>query len=255
MWLALGVGAFACAYAALHQVGNPTDTALSCGLGLPPDAPGFAVEQGRRALEARQKGYEAVCEVNLERFRIAFQPADRAISRLEFHPVDLSGTPFATFKTLGATPESMSGQYSRVYRGFRMPDGHTVTLFEHDMSVDGSSSWRAPGDDPERINGLPARLGIFQAPSGNAISHLSWVERRRSYELWIDANVAHSPLRDQLFSLAASLPASLPGCPNEVLPRPMRPGADGMPDFGSVPATLPLDATGTGSSGTKRRCK
>jgi hypothetical protein len=133
-----------------------------------------------------------------------------------------------------------------------MPGGRAVTLFEHDMSVDGSSTWRNSEDEPERINGLPAQLTILQAPSGNAISHLSWVEQRRSYELWIDANVVNSPLREQLFALAASLPPSVPGCPNEVPPKPVRLGADGFPAYEPAPREIEMDVTFTAST---RPCK
>ena len=61
-----------------------------------------------------------------------------------------------------------------------------VTLFEHDMSADGSRSWRDPKDEPERINGMPARLVVMEAASGKAVSLLSWFEGRRGYQLWVD---------------------------------------------------------------------
>ena len=136
-----------------------------------------------------------------------------------------------------------------------MPDAHTVTLFEWDMSVDGASSWRDPKDEPERINGLPARLVILQAPSGQAISHLSWEAQRRSYELWIDANVVNTPLRDRLFALAASIPPALPACPNEVPPKRPRLGADGFPMSEPIPATLTDADIDTMSDSSKRPCK
>jgi len=47
---------------------------------------------------------------------------------------------------------------------------------------------------------------------------LNWVEGRRDIQLWIDANVVRQPLREQLFALAASLPKSVPACPNEPPP-------------------------------------
>jgi hypothetical protein len=199
----------------------------SCGLGLPPGAPGYAAAQAREEAETRENGFLRVCGADLERFRISFKPIDVAARGLAFLAVDLTQTPFAQFESLGGKAEAVSGKKSRLYRGFRMPDGHTVTLFEHDMSVDGSNSWRDTKDQPERVNGLPARLGVFQTNAGKAVSLLSWTEGRRSYELWIDANAARQPLREQLFKLAASLPASVPACPNEPPPRPVRLGADG----------------------------
>lgn len=210
----------------------------SCGLGLPPGHPGFAEAEARREAEVRRNGYLRVCAANLDRYDIAFSPMAGISARLAFQPVELSGTPFAGLAPLGGAAEAVNTSYSRVYRGFRLPGGQTLTLFEHDMSVDGSSSWRDPKDEPERINGLPARLVIQQAGSGKAVSALSWIEGRRAYELWIDANVAGHPLRDQLFSLAASLPASVPGCPKERPPRRVSLGPDGRPVTEPPPAFL-----------------
>ncbi|MBB3219597.1 hypothetical protein [Pseudoduganella umbonata] len=222
---------------------------------MPPDAPGYAAAQQRIAAESRERGYQTVCDADLDRFRITFQPAREALAGLPFQPVDLSATPFSRFAILGAMIERDNTARSRVYRGFRMPGGRTVTLFEHDMSVDGSSSWRNPEDEPERVNGLPARLIVLRTPAGEAVSHLSWVEHRRSYELWIDASVVDSPLRDELFAMAASLPRSVPGCPGEKPPEPVRLGADGFPDFGPVPLTLPYPGPDASSATSGRPCR
>jgi len=234
---------------------RPAPGGVSCGLGLPPGAPGFAEAQAQQALEAKTNGYLKVCEANLERYRIAFRPSAPIMADLSFQPVNLSGTQFANFKSLGAMIAPDNTPHTRLYRGFLMPDGHNVTLFEQDMSVDGTRSWRAPEDEPERINGMPARLSVFQAPSGNAISHLSWVERRRAYELWIDANVVDTPLRQQLFALAASLPPSVPACPNEVPPKPARIGADGFPADEPMLITLTQAEIDGMSDRSKRPCK
>ncbi|KLU37001.1 hypothetical protein AB595_06695 [Massilia sp. WF1] len=234
---------------------RPAPGSVSCGLGLPPGAPGFAEAQAQLALEAKANGYLKVCEANLERYRIAFRPSAPIMADLSFQPVNLSSTQFAHFKSLGAMIEPDNTAHTRLYRGFLMPDGHTVTLFEQDMSVDGTSTSRAPEDEPERINGMPARLSVFQAPSGKAISHLSWVERRRAYELWIDANVVDTPLRKQLFALAASLPPSVPACPNEVPPKPARMGSDGFPAAEPIPMTLTQAEIDAMSDRSKRPCK
>jgi hypothetical protein len=122
-----------------------------------------------------------------------------------------------------------------------MPDGHKLTLFEHDMSADGNRTWRDPKDETERIKGLPARLVILQADTGKAVSVLSWREGRRYYELWMDANVARTPLRERLFTLAASLPASVAACPNEPAPEPLHVGPDGMPVFEPPPPVLTVE--------------
>jgi len=210
----------------------------SCGLGLPPDHPGFAAAEARREAQVRRDGYLRVCAADLARYDIAFIPMSEVKPRLAFQPVELSGTPFARLAPLGGAAEAVNRTHSRVYRGFRLPGGQVLTLFEHDMSADGSSSWRSPKDEPERIRGLPARLVVQQAGSGKAVSALSWVEGRRAYELWIDANVAGNPLREQLFSLAASLPAAAPACPNERPAKSFFPGPDGRPVMEAPPAIL-----------------
>ena len=136
-----------------------------------------------------------------------------------------------------------------------MPDGHTLTLSEHDMSADGTNTWRAPEEELERINGLPARLTVLEASSGKAILHLSWVEGRRDYELWIDANVAREPLREQLFDLAASLSRSVPACPKEPPPKPVRLGPDGLPADEPMPAVLTQAEVDRMFDKSKRPCK
>ena len=239
-WMGIGGVVAAVLYAACIRAGS--EPGVSCGLGLPPDASGFAEAEAREAAELKKNGFLRVCETNLERFDISFRPMDVAEAGLAFQPVDLARTPFARFKSIGGRAESISGTRSRLYRSFRMPDGHTLTLSEHDMSADGTNSWRDPKNEPERIKGMPARLSVFQAPSGKAISHLSWKEGRRDYELWLDANVAREPLRDQLFALAASLPDSIPACPNEPPPRSARLGPDGRPVDEPPPAMLTKEA-------------
>jgi hypothetical protein len=229
---------------------DPGAASVSCGLGLPPDHPGFAEAELRKAAEFKNNGFIQVCEANLERFHISFRQKALAEARLAFEPVDLARTPFAQFDRLGSLAESVGDTRSRLYRGFRLPSGRTLTLFEHDMSADGSRIWRDPNYQAERVNGLPAHLGVFQAPSGKAISHLSWTEGRRNYELWIDANVSGTPLRDQLFSLAASLPRSVPACPNEPPVKPLEMGADGFP-LDDAPAVLTVSE----GEALKRPCK
>lgn len=179
------------------------------------------------ALETRTNGFERVCTGDLARFDIAFTSLANATRKLAFTPVDLTHTPFAQLELIGARPETVVDVRSRLYRGFRLPDGHRVTLLEQDMSADGSTSWRNPKDEPERINGLPARLVVLDDAAGEAVSLLSWTEGRRDYELWVDANVVRLPLRARLFALAASIPHAVPACPNEPPLKPMHIGADG----------------------------
>jgi hypothetical protein len=188
--------------------------------------------------DTRRNGFERVCPGDLVRFDISFKSLASSTRKLAFPPVDLTHTPFARFESLGGRAEFVNDVPSRLYRGFRMPDGHRVTLFEHDMSADGTRSWRDPKDEPERINGLPARLVVMEDNTGAAVSLLSWFEGRRGYQLWIDANIARVPLRDQLFALAASLPHAVPACPNEPPPKPMRFDADGNPVDEPMPGQM-----------------
>ena len=210
----------------------------ACALGLPPGHPGFAQAQAKEAAELRQNGFLHVCAASLERYQIAMTSIARASEKLAFAPVDLRATPFSRFKALGASAEAVNAVYSRLYRSFRLPDGHTLTLFEHDMSADGSSMRRDPALETERVNGLPARLVALQAGPDQAVSSLSWREGRRSYDLWVDANVARTPLRAQLLALAASLPRSVPACPKEVPPAAFALGPDGFPKADAMPPVL-----------------
>jgi hypothetical protein len=169
-----------------------------------------------REAAIRRDGFKRVCRGDLARYDLSFGALGKATARLAFTPVDLARTPFAQFGSLGGQVEYVNDVPSRLYRGFRTPDGHRLTLFEHDMSADGSRSWRDPKDEPERINGLPARLIVMEDSAGTAASVLSWMEGRRYYELWLDANLARVPFRERLFALAASLPRSMPACPREL---------------------------------------
>ena len=207
------------------------------------------------ATETRKNGFERVCEGDLTRFDISFKSLASATRKLAFTPVDLTHTPFAQLESLGGRAESEVDVLSRLYRGFRMPDGHRVTLFEHDMSADGSRSWRDPKDEPERINGLPARLVVREDSSGAAVSLLSWFEGRREYQLWIDANIVRVPLRDRLFALAASLPRAVPACPNEPPPKPMRFDADGNPIDEPMPKVLTQAQMDAMFDKSKRPCR
>jgi len=185
---------------------------VACGLGPPPGSKEFAAFEASQSAEVLDLGYNLVCEGNLARFDIGseLQPLASVVPKLDFQPVDLTATPFSSFLTLGALAEAVSDVKSRLYRRFKMPDGHTITLFEDDMSADGSHTYRDPKDEPERVNDLPARLTVLQAPNGKAISVISWVEGRREYQLWLDANVILEQKKPQFLALAASIPKSVP---------------------------------------------
>jgi hypothetical protein len=214
--------------------------AVACGLGPPPGSPEFADFNARKAAEEKRNGFSLACEANLARFDVAskFIPLASATKDLAFLPVELAGTPFARLESLGGIGESVGGVKSRLYRGFRTAEGHTVTLFEHDMSADGSSMYRNPADEPEKVNGLPARLVVLQASSGKAVSVLGWKERRRYVELWMDVNAARGPLHAQLFALAGALPKSVPARKDEPAQGPFVTGPHGLPQSPPLPEIL-----------------
>jgi hypothetical protein len=238
--LAGAIAAVACGYAVFSLAQSPKEGA--CGFGPPPSSPDYARFQAHQAAEVERTGYLTVCEEDLARYDITsqLQPQSVAMAELQFQPVALDGTPFNTFTNIGGLQESVSNVNSRLYRSFKMPDGHIVTLFEHDMSADGSQTYRLPKDEPERINDLPARLMVMQARSGKAVSVLSWKEGRRNYEIWMDANVALEKKRSQLFALAASLPKSIPARLHEPESSPPMLGPDGLPILPPSPATIQM---------------
>jgi hypothetical protein len=212
---------------------------VRCGLGPPPNAPDFAAWNARREQETRERGYELVCDANLSRYDIPWKMRTLGKTRLEFEPVDLARTPFAALEARGNQVETITGKRSRLYRRFGLPDGRVVVLSEHDLSADHIHTWRDPKDEPERIGTLPARLVVLQTPSGKAVSSLTWLEGRRDYELWVDANAGvDRALRERMFTLAASLPPSKPACPNEAPYTPVPLGPDGFPQDGPAPKVL-----------------
>ena len=223
------VAVVACGYALLSLAKAPKE--MACGLGPPPGSKEFAAFEARQQAEVQQAGYQVVCEGNLARYDVGsdLRPLASVVSKLDFQPSDLTATPFNSFSILGAVAESVSGIKSRLYRSFKMPDGHTATLFEEDMSADGVHFYRNPKDEPERVNDSPARLIVLQAPNGKAVSVISWNEGRRMYELWLDANVILEGKRQQFIALAASIPKSSPSRKDEPPFTPLTMGEDGMP--------------------------
>lgn len=249
-WIAC-VGTLAMAAQAMPGAGPASTEA--CGLGLPPDAAGFAQQEEQRASEEKKNGFSRVCESNLLRYSVTFVPMAAATRDLDFTPVDLRSTLFAKLECLGGRAENVADTQSRLYRGFRTPEGQVLTLFEHDMSADGMSMWHDPKNEPERVNGLPARLIVWQASSGRAVSVLSWLQGRRYFEIWIESNAAHNPMRARLFELADSIPPSIPACPNEPPPKRYALGPDGFPVDEPMPLTLTTEQIEAFSK--KRPCK
>jgi len=212
---------------------------VACGLDPPPNAPDFAAYQARRRHEMAARGYELVCDADLDRYDIPWKRRPLSAARLAFEPIDLAHTSFAALEHKGNQVETIGDTRSRLYRRFGLPDGRIVVLSEHDMSADHSHRWRDPNDEPERIGKLPARLVVLQTTSGRAVSDLTWMEGRRDYELWVDANAGvDRALRARMFALAASLPPSKPACPNEAPYKAVPFGPDGFPQEEPLPASM-----------------
>jgi len=218
-----------------------------------------SVDRSRNAVvyeaETRRNGFERVCRGDLARFDISLKSINKATRDLAFTPVDLTGTPISQLESVGGRAEYLGDVPAILYRGFRLPNGHTLILYEHDMSADDVTTWRNPKDEPEHINGMAARLVVMEDPSGSAISNLSWVEGRRDYQLWIDANVVRKPLREQLFALAASLPRSVPACPNEPPPKQWKFDKTGRRIEEPPPAVLTEEQFNAIADRSKRPCK
>lgn len=144
---------------------------VHCGLGPPPNSDDFVAWNARRQQQTRERGYELVCDADLERYDIPWKTRPLDSVRLVFEPIDLARTPFAMLEDKGNQVETIADKRSRLYRRFGLSDGHVVVLSEHDMSADHSHSWRDPKDEPERVGTRPARLVVLQTPSGKAVSN------------------------------------------------------------------------------------
>lgn len=187
------------------------------------EAPASAPRRAHAQEEAARSGYRRVCPADLARFEVRsnLKPLPLVLAGLDFQPVDLADTPLARFTSLGGMAGTVGQTRSRLYRSFRMSDGHTLTLYEHDQSADGSGGGLDPQETSEQVNGLPARLEVLQAEAGKAVSVLSWREGRRAYQLWIDADVALDDARQQFLALAAALPKSVPAQPEAAAETPL----------------------------------
>lgn len=185
---------------------------VSCGSSPPPGSPGFAEHEQLQEQQRATLGYSLVCDDILRRYDhvAAAQPLPAVTARLAFKPVALEDTPFRNFEVVGGVAE-LPGDAgaSAVRRIFRTTAGRVIDLREWDLSVLGGEVFSKRELQTEQVNGAPAQLVVLQAPSGRAVSLLSWVEGRRRYELSIDANVVAAPPSPTLQELAASLPKSV----------------------------------------------
>lgn len=222
-------------YAAAHR---SEAGGASCTAPPPPGSPGYAEAQAIDAAQAARNDFSTVCVTDLARYDLSsrVRPMADTLPRLAFPPVALDRTPFAKLKVVGGVIEQFSDIASGLYRVFQDENGRAITLFEHDMSADGSQMSRAPGDEQQRVNGLPARLAIVRN-GAKTVSTLTWNEGRRAYELSMDGDVTNDGRRARLFSLAASLLKSVPAKTDEQL-SPFSVGPDGMPIIAPAPPTL-----------------
>jgi hypothetical protein len=159
----------------------PPAQAQQSSLGPPPTSQAYAAHKAQVMETLARVGYVVVRPGDLERYDIGakLRPLPEALEGLPFLPLELAGTPLGSLPSLGGMTEDVGNFRSHLYRSFRMRDGHVLTLFEHDMSVEGADRWRDPKDEPDKVGTSPARLMVMQVPNGKAISSLSWVEGRR----------------------------------------------------------------------------
>ncbi|WP_296948643.1 hypothetical protein [uncultured Massilia sp.] len=147
----IGIAAIAAGYAFLSNAGPAVDlprlkvaaegATPACGLGPAPDAPDAPDApraRARTAQDAGRTGYLRVCPADLDRFDVSagLRPLPLVLASLDFTPVSLADTPMATLTSLGGMAGTGGNAWTRLYRSFRLPDGRTLTLFEHDLSAD-----------------------------------------------------------------------------------------------------------------------
>jgi hypothetical protein len=184
-----------------------------CGRGPPPGAAGFQAFNDARKAQRERLGYDLVCE---DLVRSMEHEVERArayadiLPGLGFKPLDLSGTPFAAYRLLGAASEIFSdGRFASLHRYFQAPGGELVDLFEWDLSL-GGAVYVDPARQTERIGERRGQLTVLQSKTGRALSNLSWAQNNRRIELRVNRNVATGPGRAALIRLAESLPPAIP---------------------------------------------
>jgi len=184
-----------------------------CGLGPPPGAADFQSFNDTRQLQRERLGYDLVCE-DLVRSMEHEVEAARAyadiLPGLGFNPLDLSGSPFAAYRLLGAASERFSdGRAAALHRYFQAPGSELIDLFEWDLSL-GGAVYVDPSRQTEQIGERRGQLTILQSKTGGALSTLSWAQNNRRIELRVNRNAARGPDRGALIRLAESLPPAVP---------------------------------------------
>ena len=215
-WASMKVALIACVMLAMFATpsfssGSIDKKEVFCGLGPPPGSSTFVEHQRRQNEQRKALGYLLVCNDALRQYDYAslVRPLDQATKNLAFTPVKLESTPFSRLQLLGAIPDHFGDAGpSALHRTFRSTSGDVIDLFESVTTGEGSVVFHNPANLTKRINGLPAQLVILQAPSGRAVSILSWVEGNRAYELSINTNANLQDSSPSLLVLAQSIPKS-----------------------------------------------
>jgi hypothetical protein len=213
-----------------------------CGLGPPPDSANFNSYNEERERIRALVGYEPVCEQYIATLPppSPLEPFEAVRSKLAFQPIPLEGTPFATFRPLGASADIIGDKRGAkaLRRYFAASDGEFLELFEVDTALAGGVYVLYPERHTERVRGQLAMLTVEQSKSGKVLSVLSWEENRRHIELSINRNVRRLGYA-QFMHLAESLPAPSPAQPNAPIPKPDLP-----PPFGPgvpIPPESPVE--------------
>jgi hypothetical protein len=193
-----------------------------CGLGPTPGAADFQSINDARQLQRERLGYDLVCEDMVRSMEDEVEAARayaHILPALGFTPIDLSGTPFATYRLLGATSGLFSdGKAASIHRYFQAPGSELVDLFEWDLSL-GGAVYVDPVRQTAQIGERHGQLTVLQSRTGRALSTLSWSQNNRRIELRVNRNAATSRSRDALIRLAESLPPAVPARADGV-PRP-----------------------------------
>ncbi len=181
--------------------------------------PSFVEEFNRLERQRAQFGFIFICEPIVGSFFMARRVKSwhSVLPELGFIPVNLDGTPFASFELMGgvlnATLPSLISlkKTDHVARVFRRPDGLTLFLEEHDLSITGGGVTMVYREPDVMINSAPGFWTIGQAKSGNAYSELWWQGETREFKLVANANLRRLDGGEAYFlDLARSLPAGIP---------------------------------------------
>lgn len=155
-----------------------------------------------------KKGYKEVSEEEVQELKRALtrvRPINTVFNVLTFEPASTEHTPFEQLKLEGAyhSGANVGEKWTTVSRVFTMPDGAIVEITEDDLL--NSRRMAIYTYVNENINGFPAVFVAIQAPSGKALSLLSWTTQKKYYDLKMEGNVINNGQKEFFLGLARSI--------------------------------------------------